>query len=590
MKPLIKKYTYSFVFIFFFLFWFSIFIGSGSVFSGYHYADDHQIFEIYKDLVSTQNNIIEVTSKWIIDDTFRFKPLYYFYRVVETSIWGDNFNIRLIFNGLLAVCTSFFLFLFFKKIGFSILESVLFPLLSLVGVQAIIWWSAAINEAFSMVLLSLSLMFMAYGIYSEKGRFAYQLLFIIFSVLMSLSKENFILLIPVLLFWNVWLYQQKNYVSFFASSKRNIFAVVTLSIIMFAELFIIVNWIGTNPYGPGKGAGFDKFSPLPYLILFKNTTLSISTVGMGLISLVGILLIIISGGLSSLSFRLKCLLRYLLYPVIIALLIIGPQIIIHSRVGFPFGRYILPLILGYSIFYIHIIRFLRENNSGYLIGLPSRDLKWVYLLLIAAGLSLIFGGFLFLYNKEVRFLLFAGLGRPVPMEVIDILKPGILGVVAGIFIIFCGWVIARKEKMYKILNIMVFLAVITIFYKTVLAFTGAYEYALEGKRYKWLFQSIQNNTKPDDEILIVADRVRYVEPGAVTKVYLNNAAKRTRIYIHWMSEDQPIYIENARKINHVITFRELEQRFLKTSKDWFNSSDFKRDANDFFMVYYKNIP
>ena len=166
MKLLLKKYTYSFVFIFFFLFWFSILVGSGSLFSGYHAADDQEIFEIHNDLLSSNNDIVKVTKKWITNDiSTRFKPLFYPYRVLKTWFFGTNFTLWLTYKGLLAVITSFCLFLFVHKIGFSLLESILFPLLSLLGAQAVVWWSSGINESLSMFLLSLSLVFMAFSIY-----------------------------------------------------------------------------------------------------------------------------------------------------------------------------------------------------------------------------------------------------------------------------------------------------------------------------------------------------------------------------------------------------------------------------------------
>ena len=77
LKASIEKNIHPVIFLFFFVFWFSIFIGSGSVFSGYQLINDHQIIAMYNDL--TQNNIIEVIKKWeIMDFKTRFKPLLFF--------------------------------------------------------------------------------------------------------------------------------------------------------------------------------------------------------------------------------------------------------------------------------------------------------------------------------------------------------------------------------------------------------------------------------------------------------------------------------------------------------------------------------
>ena len=611
MKLLLKKYSYSFVFIFFFLFWFSILVGSGSLFSGYHAADDQEIFEIHNDLLSSNNDIVKVTKKWITNDiSTRFKPLFYPYRVLKTWFFGTNFTLWLTYKGLLAVITSFCLFLFVHKIGFSLLESILFPLLSLLGAQAVVWWSSGINESLSMFLLSLSLVFMAFSIYSEKRRRIYEWFFIMFAILMSLSKENFILMMPALLFWKIWLYREKNAALWSDSIKKNMLPTVVLLLVMFMEFFIIVKWIGTKPFG-NAGAGLDAFKPLSYLIMFKDATLSISTIGLGLILLTGGFLLIICDvkSIKDILPTIVDLLRGLLYPLILFALVTGPQFVIYSRCGFCTGRYILPIIMGYSGLLIYLLRFLRINSDLYFINLPNRSVKWVSLLGIIIGLFLVSVSIVFAYNQSMREFLFSTLGRPNYLEIGDIsaiVKPVALSISLGVLIISCAWLITRKsDRKLAIKDIILCLSVMAVFYKMTLSFAGAYGYALEGKRFAMLFQAVKKNTKPDDIILIVVDPVVHNEAGYLTKRYINNVAQRGRTYVNVMfvNSDTDEYtgsyiglfesktlstIEDKRDVNFVIIFQGLELKFINDSKDWFHSSHFKREANNVFVIYYRS--
>ncbi|MBI5892281.1 MAG: hypothetical protein HZB79_01285 [Deltaproteobacteria bacterium] len=608
-----NRYAYVLAFIFFLAFWFSIFIGSGSVFSGYHLTDDHEAIRIHND-IKAQNNIIGVYKKWMKEDfTFRFKPLFVIWRVTEVSVFGDNFNMRLAYRGMLAVFTSFFLFLFFKKIGFSLLESILFPLLSFLGPQDTVWWAGGVNEAISMFFLSLTLIFMAYMIHAKKSRFIYGLLFALFAILTSLSKESFILMIPAIVFWMVLLYKENDGVSFFDSVKKNIWLIVILLLVMSAELFIVVKWFGTGGYGAHAG-GLDGFNPLLYLKTAKDITLSISTIGLGLIIILSVLLVIYSSAEKGLYVRIKKFLGSFHYAIILSILIISPQIVIYARSG-VFGRYILPLILGYSIFLLYIIKFLRTNDLQYFIKLPDRDLKMIYLSCGILGLFLLITGLVFLYNQDMSRLLFSVLGKSVPgnstpKELIDILKPSILSIASGILIISFGWIIAKKRAgKLSVLHIVICLVVASISYKTMLTFADAYGFAMQGKDINSVFKSVERHTNDSDMVLIVADPgVTHNEAGWSIKVYLNQMLKRGNVYVYPMFvkdvdkiemdrmaggyerifENKSFSnIEDKTDINYIIIFRELEQKFLISSKDWFNITHFTRNANDMSVTYYK---
>ena len=89
------------------IFWFSLLFLSGTVFSGYHFIDDHEIVILKNDLSKPSNSTLQVLEKWLTKDTsIRFKPFYIIHRVFEAKIFGTNFIAWSIYTGLLALFTS----------------------------------------------------------------------------------------------------------------------------------------------------------------------------------------------------------------------------------------------------------------------------------------------------------------------------------------------------------------------------------------------------------------------------------------------------------------------------------------------------
>ena len=126
-------------FILFGVFWTSLLVITGTLTSGYHFTDDHEIISINKNV---QDNGIANATKSIIknDLNIRFRPFYYFNRAVLIKLFSTNFLLWSIYNGVLAILTSYFLFLFIYRQGYKFVHAFLFPFLTLVGAQSAIWW------------------------------------------------------------------------------------------------------------------------------------------------------------------------------------------------------------------------------------------------------------------------------------------------------------------------------------------------------------------------------------------------------------------------------------------------------------------
>ncbi|PSB14366.1 hypothetical protein C7B69_19130, partial [filamentous cyanobacterium Phorm 46] len=282
-----KKYDYLTVFLLILIFWFLLFITSGSLFSGYHFTDDHEIAHINYNFTVENLGIFEVSSQWIHNDllTGRFRPFYYIHRILETRLLGINWALWSLYTGMLGVLTTFFLFMFGRFINFSIIEALLFSFLITLGAQSAVWWQLGPNETIGTFLLAGALVFAALSERANKYKKIYEGLFIFFVLIMSLSKESFILMIPAIASIKVWISHQMRTLSWPQSLKKNILSLSFLGIFFLTELLLVKFYIGLNP--DIGYAGVDGFN----ISSIINATQSLSQAGywwLILISLISI--------------------------------------------------------------------------------------------------------------------------------------------------------------------------------------------------------------------------------------------------------------------------------------------------------------
>src|SRR6267142_194045 len=117
---------------------FLLFITSGSLFTGYHFVDEHWIIDANHEL--QENNFIEELFKVTVDQFLgnkesRFRPVFIFHLYIESKLFGTDRFIWSLYTGTLIAITTFFLFVFAKLIQFSFKEALFFSLLSVLGPQ-----------------------------------------------------------------------------------------------------------------------------------------------------------------------------------------------------------------------------------------------------------------------------------------------------------------------------------------------------------------------------------------------------------------------------------------------------------------------
>lgn len=375
-----KKHQYLTAFLIFLVFWFLIFIVSGSLFSGYHFTDDHELVTFHHRLKDT--NIFELMLQWFRKDhdLGRFRPFYYVHRIIQAQILGFNLLIWSIYTGLFAVFTTFFLFVFARLIQFSFLEALLFGLLTTVGPQAAIWWQLGPAETIGMLLFSATLLLAVRSTQPGKYRVLYEVLFIAVALLTSLSKESFVMMLPAIAFTKVWVFQKLRSVSWRQACLANVIPLGILGITFGLETWFIKAVVGANSQ---VGSSSLERLNLPNLL---NTAAQLNEFGPGWLLFVSLVLAILAhGDRNHLSWRTFAhsiipTLKDLSAPIILSSLIICSQAVLYTLSSYGISqRYLLPGILGYAWLIVWLYRYVK---------LRWPDLSKVILFLIALSLAI----------------------------------------------------------------------------------------------------------------------------------------------------------------------------------------------------------
>lgn len=331
---------------------------SGNISSGYQFYDDHEILRISHDLSSQP--FFDVAHKWIENDlSIRYRPMYFFHRVLETQIFGHDFKLLSIYTASLFAFTCTFFYLAFRKIGFSVFETFAFLFLTFVGPQMTIWWRLGPNETIGMVFLSIAFYFM---VNCEERYKRNTFLFSLFLVFASLSKESFTVIIPAMVLLKIW--YEKDHFGFGileALRKNNILLLPLL--VMLINIYIIIFVVGTNQI-VYAGAGGSIKSIIRGAIRILEGPLK-----QYLALVLGVFLV------SSMSLsKKKNLDRWekILISFSVFVLILVPNLALYARSGMQVPRYMLPSLVGFSFFAVSLI-----NETG-------KTAKWLRVILLVA--------------------------------------------------------------------------------------------------------------------------------------------------------------------------------------------------------------
>ncbi len=318
---------------------------TGTLNSGFHFTDDHEIIKISQDL--QKDSFINVVIKWIlIDLKIRFRPMYYFVRVLCTKLFEVNFFIWSVYTGLLAFITMISFYYGMRNLKFSTIESLIFISLTFIGSQMSIWWRLGPSETIGVTFLGIGFYFMSK--YNER-KMLNTFFFSLFLIFSSLSKESFTIIIPAFIYLKLYIEKNEDKISFYETIKKNYLVILPLLIFISSILFIIF-FVGTNTIGY---AGLDSS-------IFQTVKGAFKIIKNPLRYYVIIILLL----LLFIYYELKNEKSFMEYlksnynSFIFCILILLPNLYLYSKSGI-FERYFIPVTIGIAYLITSILRSIK---------------------------------------------------------------------------------------------------------------------------------------------------------------------------------------------------------------------------------------
>jgi hypothetical protein len=186
---------------------------TGTLTSGFHFIDDHELLRIDQGLGNRA--LFESMVAIVHNDLgFRFRPLFFVHRVLQVKIFGPDFLALSIYVWVLASFAFATCYIGLRRMGHSLTLAGLGVCIIFLGTQMAIWWRLGPAETLGACFLGFSVMFLGLS-RSYRHRTLYSWLFAVALALAALSKESFLIAVPGFLWLKLWLDM-----SFFSEGPR----------------------------------------------------------------------------------------------------------------------------------------------------------------------------------------------------------------------------------------------------------------------------------------------------------------------------------------------------------------------------------
>jgi hypothetical protein len=323
----------------------------GLLICGCYFADDHEIVRL--NAMIHDIGLLRTMQSWLSADMhLRFRPVYWIFRVAESFLLGNHVFLWHLVKAVEIACCAFCMYLFSRKMKLNVYISVLFSVMSFLGTQCAVIFRLGPQEPLALIWMFMALIF-AIRCHEHDSRWN-KLGFIIFMILMMGTKESFVLLAPILVFFLCyldWREQEVFSVKKYAQTLlkyRDI--LLTVILCFFLCIGIIVFYSGTGSTGY---AGFDGETSVT---TYAHAVWSIWTGSMSLylkIFIITLLLCICVWIYQAIKNKPPkahwVFLR--ICELLIPLYFILTQSILHAKSGMD-ERYLLPCVTGILIYVV----------------------------------------------------------------------------------------------------------------------------------------------------------------------------------------------------------------------------------------------
>lgn len=374
------------VFVFFNLVVWGVLLGTGTLTSGYHMVDDHEILKWVYNMRYQDRSLGSLMAEIVKRDLYmRFRPLYYILRVFGAYLFGFDLTTFSVVNGIEIVLSMILLYYCGRNMGASKWSSGLFALTAMIGYQSAVWWKLGPQESLGTMLFALGFWLMLRWLNDQKKIWAAGSLLIFF--LMCNYKESYMLLLPFIGLYIVYnsVKNDEKLPAFAEIMKRlkgKIWYIICLILFFAYTALAVVLLVGATQYD-----GFnikESLSIRGYIEVFSRS---------------------LDGDLKWYKFFTPIFIGVLLTfwedfkkmwkEILLALAFLVPQFALYAQTGIG-ERYMLPCTVGYAWFFMAAVfqkKFLTGMRKAvYLAG--------IILLLLANARGMIIEADYFRYRGE----------------------------------------------------------------------------------------------------------------------------------------------------------------------------------------------
>ena len=177
-----------------------------TIWSGYHFLDDHELIRIEQG-AAQKIPLLDQMSGCIKNDlNQRYRPIYWVERVAGGYLMGSNLTAWNIWTAIKGVLAFALLYLGARYVKADRLISLVFPMVVMLGTQFTPWYRSANQESTGLLLCAAVLCLLA-AQYAHKKytSVAYNIPIVILVILSGLEKESFTLFMLVFPMLKLWL-------------------------------------------------------------------------------------------------------------------------------------------------------------------------------------------------------------------------------------------------------------------------------------------------------------------------------------------------------------------------------------------------
>lgn len=345
-----------------------ILFSTGTITSGWHLIDDHETVRLVEERLRGDIPFWSALKKeWINDITHRWRPAYWFFRVLGAYMFGINSAVHNFFLCCMGMICYWLLYKTARNLSCGIICSHLFVTFIILGRQYEVWYRIANQENIGLFFLAICLWIISYQY--KKGDFSkrvYDIILLGCAIICSLIKESFFLVFPAVILLRIGLEGIgssggiKKWIHLLI--KRAYFWMTAFIAFLWSS-YMIFFYVGTAPIsyaGVDMDEGWKQVCwnvlRMPKESLEDYVWVTLPFVGLAIFCFI---------------FHSKCLKKISLghvFWLLFGFYIVIGQIILYARSGM-WNRYLIPFTIGVGLIFIIFAEHILINKYIYFLYL-----------------------------------------------------------------------------------------------------------------------------------------------------------------------------------------------------------------------------